>query len=208
MIFTFFPNFVFKNSKVLILDPMYGEYAHILEHIIGAKVFRHRLEKSNGFQIDGDKLLQQVQDDKPDMVVLVNPNSPTGKYFEKQKMLKLIRQVPESVLIVIDETYLEYVSPVESFERISVKRKNLVIIKSMSKVFALSGVRVGYVVANNKIVDKIAQFTPPWPVSLAGQISAVEAIRQGLLQKKILANSQTSKRIHKKITKNFRAENL
>ena len=77
----------------------------------------------------------------------------------------------------MDETYIEYVDKNKSLEREAAKRKNLVVIKSMSKVYALSGARVGYLVAHESVIDKISPFIPPWSVSLLGQIAGVEALK-------------------------------
>lgn len=175
LIFILFPNILRKNDKVLILDPMYGEYAHIFENVLDVQLIRYKLAADKDFTIDYDSLNEAIQSNNPKLVVLVNPNSPTGKYWEKENILKLIESHP-TIIFVVDETYIEYVGKEKSIECDTERHRNLVVIKSMSKIYALSGARIGYIVAHTDILDKISSFVPPWPVSLIGQIAGIEAL--------------------------------
>jgi histidinol-phosphate aminotransferase len=177
LIFLFFQHLVEKNCKALILDPTYGEYQHVLENLCKAEIFRHMLQKENEFKIQPEILLEDIKRIHPNLIVLVNPNSPTGKFVTKGAMLSLLDSIPKETLIVIDETYIEYAGKENSLEDEVSHRENLVIIKSMSKVYALSGARIGYLVAPEYIVEKLSTFLPPWSVSLFGQIAAVEALK-------------------------------
>lgn len=177
LIFTFFPKTVRKGDKVLILDPMYGEYQHILENVIGANITRFILRKEENFKINTSLLIESINKNTPKMVVLVNPNSPTGQYLPKEEILKILESINRDVLFVIDETYMEYVGKNYSLEKDVLSFGNLVVIKSMSKVYALSGVRAAYMIASPRIIEEIGNFIPPWAVSLVGQIAGVEALK-------------------------------
>jgi histidinol-phosphate/aromatic aminotransferase/cobyric acid decarboxylase-like protein len=78
--------------------------------------------------------------------------------------------------VIIDETYIEYCGSNESIETECERSPNLIVLKSMSKVYALSGLRVGYMVASREAVSKVAKWMPPWAVSLPAQVAAVEAL--------------------------------
>lgn len=177
LIFSLFPQIVGKDERVLILDPMYGEYQHILEHVLGARVIRHRLLKEQQFCVGSAALLADIRRARPRIVALVNPNSPTGRYLPREQMLALIEQLPQDTLVVIDETYIEYVGAHASLERDVLRFPNLIIIKSMSKVYALSGIRVGYLVAQQRMIAKLARVIPPWAVSFAGQLAGIQALK-------------------------------
>ncbi len=164
------------GRKALILDPMYGEYRHVFETVMGLDVVRFPLEPRNQFRIDTGRLISLARDEQPDLVTLVNPNSPTGLYWPRREVLAFIDSLPEHTLVVIDETYIEYAASHESMERETRWRKNLIVIKSMSKVFALSGLRAGYLVANPEVVRRLSRWLPPWSVSLPAQVAAVEAL--------------------------------
>lgn len=177
LIFTFFPRTVKKDDKVIILDPMYGEYQHILENVLEANVVRFTLNKEDNFVVNADLFIEKINQEIPKMVVIVNPNSPTGQYLSRDEILKIINSIPKNIAFVIDETYMEYVNKEYSMEKDVLEFENLVIIKSMSKVYALSGARAAYMVASKKIIEDISNFVPPWSVSLIAQVAAVEALK-------------------------------
>jgi len=174
--FVFFQTILQKNDKVLILDPMYGEYAHIFKNVLDVELVIHKLVADNDFVVDYASLDEAIQLNNPSLVVIVNPNSPTGKYWGKENILQLIKSYP-NIIFIIDETYIDYVGKEKSVEVDTIKYQNLVVIKSMSKVYALSGVRVGYLVSHPEILDKVSPFIPPWSVSLVGQIAGVEVLK-------------------------------
>src|SRR5205085_10050342 len=95
-----------------------------------------------------------------DLVVLVNPNNPTGAHLPRAVLEPLLARVPASTRVWVDEAYLDYVGAGESLERFAVGRPNVVVCKSMSKVYALSGVRAGYLCAAPAIVDELRRITP------------------------------------------------
>lgn len=160
----------------MILDPMYGEYRHVLSELLGAEVICFDLYKEEGFRVDTDLFITQVLAKRPDLVVIVNPNSPTGQHWPPRELIRFLDGLPGSVRIVIDETYIEYAGCSQSLEKEACKRPNFVVLKSMSKVYALSGMRVGYLVADASIIRSLVKWLPPWAVSLPAQVAAVEAL--------------------------------
>jgi histidinol-phosphate/aromatic aminotransferase/cobyric acid decarboxylase-like protein len=165
-----------KDSRVLILDPMYGEYAHVLENVIGCNVDRLSLERSNNYRINESTLVSCLKSNY-DWVILVNPNSPTGQYFNNVKLQSILETAPKMTHFWIDETYLEFVDPGSSLEQFSTKSDRIIICKSMSKVYALSGVRSAYLCGSAHLINELQNISPPWSVSLPGQIAACEALR-------------------------------
>jgi histidinol-phosphate/aromatic aminotransferase/cobyric acid decarboxylase-like protein len=111
--------------------------------------------------------------------VLVNPNSPTGRCIPRAQLEPFLRRVPASTLVWIDETYIDYVGAHESLESFAITRPNVVICKSMSKVYALSGVRSAYLCASPHLLEGLRAITPPWAVSLPAQVAAVAALQDG-----------------------------
>ncbi len=176
LIFACFPHLIPSNGRALILDPMYGEYLYVLNTVLGIQVKRFELVKEDSFQLDADALIARVRLEQPDLVVIVNPNSPTGRHCPRAELLHFIDRIPESVTVVVDETYIDYVGRVESIEAQACQRPNLLVIKSMSKVYALSGMRVGYLVAHPSVIQRLALWIPPWSVSLPAQLAAIEAL--------------------------------
>jgi histidinol-phosphate/aromatic aminotransferase/cobyric acid decarboxylase-like protein len=160
---------------VLILDPTYGEYAHILERVVGCRVERLPLQRAEQYRLDPDRLELSLAGEY-DLVVLVNPNSPTGQHLPREEMENVLRKAPTATRVWVDETYVEYAGPGQSLELFAARSENVVVCKSMSKVYALSGARVAYLCAGPQQLESLRSLTPPWAVSLPAQIAAVKAL--------------------------------
>ncbi len=175
LIFRALQRWLTPSSRALILDPMYGEYAHVLESVIGCRVDRLHLRRENGYALDPGELASRL-DEGYDLVVLVNPNNPTGRHVDREELLGAIRRAPAGTRVWIDETYTDYAGPGQSLERHAAASANTVVCKSMSKVYALSGARAAYLCAPPAIAADLRRITPPWPVSLPAQMAAIEAL--------------------------------
>jgi histidinol-phosphate/aromatic aminotransferase/cobyric acid decarboxylase-like protein len=162
-------------SRVLILDPTYGEYAHVLERVIGCTVDRLPLARAHDFDIDVARLEAALADEY-DLVGLVNPNSPTGRLRPRPELERVLRGAPLRTRIWVDETYIEYAGPGQSLEQFAAGSENVLVCKSMSKVYALSGARVAYLCAGPHQLEALRAITPPWVVSLPAQVAAVRAL--------------------------------
>tara|TARA_B110000444_G_scaffold259152_1_gene302004 strand:+ start:15624 stop:17387 length:1764 start_codon:yes stop_codon:yes gene_type:complete len=178
LMFSFLPRLLNADSRVLVLSPMYGEYSHILTHVIGCEMTNFILHRENGFEINSDDLVSQAR--LHDAVIFVNPNSPTGVYSEEMgEIVHRIQDESESPtrckMIWVDETYIDYIPDAHSLEALVAEIPSLIVCKSMSKCYALSGLRVAYA-ASQKVSD-LRRFIPPWAVSLPGQLAAVAALK-------------------------------
>ena len=177
LMFSLLPRLIARHSKVVILSPMYGEYKHILDYIIGCEITIIKLRKENNFRIDEYEIIQQAR--QHDALIVANPNNPTGAYCDL--LSDIIQKIQDESstpttckLIWVDETYIDYVPDVESLESLVKNNPSLLISKSMSKSYALSGLRVGYAVSQKMIA--LRRFIPPWSVSLPAQIAAIAAL--------------------------------
>ena len=176
LIFLGLRHWLCPESRVLILDPMYGEYAHVLERVVGCKVDRLTLSRANNYAVERERLAAHLRSGY-DWVVLVNPNSPTGQHVPLEQLEAVLRAAPARTRFWIDETYVEYAGPSQSLEQFAAASANVVICKSMSKVYALSGARCAYLCGPAHLMDELRTISPPWAVSLPGQIAACEALR-------------------------------
>jgi len=176
LIFLAFRVWLTSSSRVLILDPSYGEYPHVLENIIGCHVDRLELLKEDGYVVDLEKFIA-LSKSSYDLIVLVNPNSPTGQHIDRKDLEAVIDLIPHNTRIWIDETYIEYIGQDQSLERYAVQRSNVIVCKSMSKVYALSGLRSAYLCASPYQLEMLRSITAPWAVSLPSQIAAVIALQ-------------------------------
>ena len=170
-----FPRLIRAGQKAVILDPMYGEYAHILGEIIGADVVRFELHEEDGFFPELSALADVCAD--ADLLVMVNPNSPTGVGVSREEMSSLLSQLPQSIRVWVDETYIDFMPGAQSLENLVAADSRLIVSKSMSKHYSLSGLRVGYLVCEANLAAALEEQSPPWAIGLIAQIAAVEALR-------------------------------
>lgn len=176
LIFRALPAGLGPRSRALLLDPCYGEYAHVLERVGGCRVERFPLLRSAGYAPDLERLAAVLRRGV-DLAVLVNPNSPTGVHVPRAALERLVAEAPPATRFWIDETYVDYAGPGQSLERFAVTRDNVVVCKSMSKAYALSGARCAYLVAGADVVAPLEARAQPWAVGLPAQIAAVFALR-------------------------------
>ncbi len=178
LIFLALRHWLTSRSKVLLLHPSYGEYSFLLDQI-GCRVDHIELSGDGSYQWDPRQLTERYRENY-DMIVLVNPNNPTGAHIARARLEPILRSAPLGTRIWIDEAYVDYVGEGESLEQFAASRTNVVVCKSLSKVYALSGLRAAYLCTNPLDAGELRQLTPPWAVSLPAQIAGVRALQSAV----------------------------
>ena len=174
LIFSVFQAWLGSRSRVLLLDPMYGEYRHVFENVIGCAVESVVGRIESGFRIDLNQVAERVTEGY-DAVVLVNPNSPTGTLLPRSGLAKLFSRC-ENTRVWVDETYVEFAGTENSVEQLAAGSANVFVCKSMSKAYALSGLRAAYLVGPAAEIARLRKLVPPWAVSLPAQVAAIAAL--------------------------------
>lgn len=176
LIFLALRHWLTPESRVLLLDPTYGEYGHVLEQVVRCRVERFALNHAENYDINLERLEKCLS--RPfDLAILVNPNSPTGRHVPRLELERLLRRVSSGTRVWVDETYVDYAGSDQSLEQFAATSSNVVVCKSMSKVYALSGARVAYLCGAPRTIDELRAITPPWAVSLPAQVAAVKALQ-------------------------------
>lgn len=113
------------------------------------------------------------------MIFLANPNNPTGTVFTKEAFIAFLERVPEQVLVVIDEAYIEYGEVLDQSHSITLIQRfpNLVVVRTFSKAYGLAGCRVGYCISNSDIADILNRFRQPFNINSIAQVAAVAALK-------------------------------
>ncbi len=130
-----------------------------------------------GWAHDPEALVEAV---RPDTTVLYvcNPNNPTGTHISGDAVRWIIDQVPDRVLVVVDEAYVDYVDAAdyETMVPVAPERDNVVVTRTFSKVYGLAGLRVGYAVGVRATLQALRKLQAPFPVTTVGQAAATAAI--------------------------------
>ncbi len=165
-----------KGDPVLILEPTYGEY-EIAGRMVGARLVRHRATEEDNFTPRIEEVVSLIKKHRPRGVFICNPNNPTGKYLSLQQIETVLDAVGDSLLI-LDEAYIAFVA--ESWNSVDLTaRGNVVVLRSMTKDYGLCGLRLGYAIAHQGIVDSLRRVCPPWNVNIIAQKVAVAVLENG-----------------------------
>lgn len=166
------------QSKALTLDPTYGEYLHIFDQVVGCESVRVplRYDPQGAYTLSISDVITAVRIERPNLVVIVNPNSPTGTFIRRAELEQLHAAIPKETLLWVDETYIDYVDSSQSMATYAADKSNVVVCKSLSKVYALSGARTAYLCSNSDLIDRLVPFSPPWAVGLPAQVATIAAM--------------------------------
>jgi threonine-phosphate decarboxylase len=166
---------------LLLVQPTFAEYAATMART-GGRVTGVSAKRSEQYALPIDRLrrilrARSTHSHSYDGIVLCNPNSPTGQVCDAADLMELA-QVAErrGMWLIVDESFADYCP-----ERSLLPRKGrfarMVILRSLTKFYALPGLRVGYAVADAPVVQQLRRHLPPWSVSAMGQVAALAAVQ-------------------------------
>ncbi len=162
------------GDSVLILKPTFGEY-EVACRIVGAKVLEQWAREEACFAFDADETCTLIRKHLPKGVFICNPNNPTGQYLSQQEIERVLQARPQS-LVILDEAYSAFTEERWSSTDL-ISRGNIINVCSMTKDYALAGLRLGYAVASNEIIHYLRQVCPPWNVNAAAQKAGVLVLK-------------------------------
>jgi len=158
----------------LLLIPTFSEYERaLLQESCQLKFLELKEEES--FEPDIEEIEQAMNE--VDVCFLANPNNPTGTLIQRDELLSLVdRASRKHVFIILDEAFIEFRQR-ESLVKEAASRENLLVLRSFTKFFGLAGLRVGYGVSNEELIDGLNQIKEPWTVNTLAQLAAKEILR-------------------------------
>lgn len=152
-------------KKSLLIEPVYSEYEKKLKKI-NCDIVKYFSKSENNFKIDINNLIETINKDNYDLVVICNPNNPTGFTFSKDEIETLLKATKSFVMI--DETYIEFTNT-EMYSSTSLidKYDNLFVIRGTSKFFSTPGIRLGYgLISNEKVKEGISSNLDLWNINV------------------------------------------
>lgn len=162
-----------KPKKAMIVSPTFAEYERGLKNI-GCSMNYFELFEKDDFKLDVQRLLDELSDEE--LVVLCNPNNPTGKFIQLSEIAQLNSALESrGVRLFIDECFIEFIEGWENLTAALLKSPNIFILRAYTKFFGIPGLRLGYgIVYDSDLLKSIQEIREPWSVNsfaeLAGKI--------------------------------------
>lgn len=129
------------------------------------------------FSVDGDALLATIAENDPDIIVLTNPNNPTGTMTPETLVLEVLHAT--DALVLVDEAYFEFSR--QTMRPHMGRHANLAILRTFSKAFSLAGLRAGYLLAHPDVVSELTKIRQPYSVNTFTQVAAAFAFRERMV---------------------------
>jgi threonine-phosphate decarboxylase len=158
----------------LIVGPTYGEYAHAVT-LAGGCVVHWTTDPATRFQIDTPALCGAIRHHRPQSVWLCTPNNPTGASLAAADIAQIAERCHAiGAYLILDRAYAAFEnastqSPISNLQ-------SLVALHSLTKSYALAGLRLGYVIADAEIIRRLAPYQPTWSVNSAAQAAGLAAL--------------------------------
>lgn len=159
-------------------DAVYSQYGFAVYPISTQSVGARGIEvPASDYGHDLDAMLSAITP-QTSVIFVANPNNPTGTWFSKSALTAFLANVPERIVVVLDEAYTEYVGEPEfpnGFDYLAA-HPNLIVTRTFSKAYGLAGLRVGYSVSNPQIADALNRVRQPFNVDSLALVAAVTAL--------------------------------
>jgi threonine-phosphate decarboxylase len=154
--------------KALIIGPTYADYADAC-HMHHTACHWEIATEDNGFVPDLDRLDAKLPG--MDLVFICNANNPTGRLIPRSDLEAICQAHPQTIF-VIDESYLPFIPDAENETFLDRPLPNVVVLHSMSKIYRIPGLRLGFIVGPENIVAKLQRYQLPWSVNALAQTAA------------------------------------
>lgn len=166
--------FLNEEEEVIYAVPSFAEYDFATKVMAGTSVpvpmrdYKHDL-----------KAMKEAITDNTKLIFICNPNNPTGTIVTKDEVDDFMKAVPENVVVVFDQAYLEYVTNLDYPDCLNYVRegRNVILLRTFSKVYGLAGLRIGYAIARPELTSLISRVKEPFNVNSIAQIGAIQALR-------------------------------
>lgn len=169
----FVRTFLQMGEEVIMAHPSFMIYPMVVQAAYG-KVIMVPLKEGRH---DLEEMVSRVSD-KTKMIFIANPNNPTGTMNTKAEFDLFMRNIPERILVLVDEAYHEYVTSEDYPDTMSYLRegRNIIILRTFSKIYGLAGLRIGYGITKRGFVDEMNKVRQPFNTNSLAQIAALASL--------------------------------
>jgi len=178
--------FLHPGENMIVNERCFGLYK-TLAAAIGAEI---KIIADSDFQQDLSGILEAINAETR-LIMIANPNNPTGSWHPADELFNLIRQVREDIIIVIDEAYYEFMQQAEYKSAVALieQHPNVIVMRTFSKAFALAGARFGYCICAPQITDLLERIRKPFNVANITLVAALAALQDSEHLQATLANN-------------------
>lgn len=169
-----------KPRRALTLAPTFSEYEYALA-AAGCETAFHPLHEKDNFALT-DTILGKLSP-ALDLVMLCNPNNPTGQPADGELLRRILKKCADcKITLLVDECFVPFLDEPEAhtLKGELAAHRNLIILRAFTKLYAMAGLRLGYLLcANPETIEAVCACEPPWNVSLPAQTAGIVALADG-----------------------------
>ncbi len=166
---------VSSGDEVLIVEPTFTEYSKA-SRVQGASVKSVPLKAEHDFKFRTSDLIEKLSSET-ELLFLCSPNNPTGNTISESDLRKVVETCSDfETLVVLDEAFHEYCDTV-CYDNIIEDFDNLISLRSLTKIYSLPGLRIGYAIAQGSLAESLRNVQVRWNVNSLAQVAAEEAVK-------------------------------
>lgn len=167
---------VVPGSRGLIVAPAFSEYARALTRHHW-QVDYHLLSPDDGFRLELEPLVEEMRRLRPQLLFLCNPANPSGTLYPPRQLLELLDRCAQTgTLLVLDEAFMDFCGEEHSAVAAVVQGGRGIILRSLTKFYALAGLRLGCALASPALIELLCAALPPWEVNTMAQFAGAAAL--------------------------------
>jgi histidinol-phosphate aminotransferase len=163
-----------KKGSFIIADPSYNNWTNTAEKLGLTKI---KVPLTADKKLNLDAMLKAITPDTK-LIYICNPNNPTGSICDRDQLVKFINEATKKTIVLVDEAYIDFTEQ-QSLSAVAIENKNLIIVKTFSKIYGLAGARIGYAIANDKTIEQLSELKT-WSIggiSVASLAAALASLK-------------------------------
>ncbi|MBZ4662461.1 MAG: histidinol-phosphate transaminase [Caloramator sp.] len=187
--------FIDKDDEIIMGDISFQRYEDSAK-IMGGKVIKVKMKD---YRLDVEAMVNAITD-KTKIIWFATPNNPIGTIVKRNELLWALENIPDDIIVVIDEAYREYVNDKDYPETVPLldKYKNIVILRTFSKAYGLAGLRLGYGIASEEITQYMNSVIGPFDTNLIAQEAGIAALQDKEFLKFVVEKNEEGRQYYYK----------
>lgn len=189
--------FVDPDGEIIIFERSFIAY----EQLAATYRRKYLLSRQRNFVCDINNIFPLITENT-NVIFIANPNNPTGTIISHQQLVNLLSNIPENIIVVIDEAYCEYVTD-KSFPNspsLLAKHPNLIILRTFSKIYGLAGLRIGYGIMSSEMAAALKKNRIPFFMNSLAENAAIAALNDNkYMSSCVIQNSKERDYLYKKL---------